>query len=101
MDKLRRACPLEVRGAAEDAAAKVSVLLQCHVSRVRPNGFTLVSDTNYAAQNGARVCRALFEVALRKGLSSLATCFLRLAKSIDRRVWWWETPLRQLEPSLR
>jgi activating signal cointegrator complex subunit 3 len=42
------------------------------------------------------VARALFEIALRKGLCSLATTFLRLARSIDRRVWWWESPLRQL-----
>jgi len=96
MDKLRKWCPLEVRGQQEEAAAKVSVLMQAYISNARPTGFTLISDTNYAAQNGARVARALFEIALRKGLCSLATTFLRLARAIDRRLWWWESPLRQL-----
>lgn len=62
--------------------------------------FTLISDTNYVAQNGARICRALFEVTLRKGLCRLSTTFLRLARCIDRRVWWWESPLRQVADAL-
>jgi activating signal cointegrator complex subunit 3 len=101
MDKLAKGAPLEVRAPLEESAGKVSVLLQCYVSQLRPTSFTLISDTNYCAQNGARVARALFEVALRKGLCSLATCFLRLAKSIDRRCWWWETPVRQIASDLK
>lgn len=33
-------------------------------------------------------------------MCSLATIFLRIARSIDKRVWWWETPLRQLSDTL-
>ncbi len=101
VDKLRRHCPLEVRCPLEEAPGKVNVLLQAYISQVRPTGFTLISDTNYAAQNGARVSRALFEIALRKGFCSLATIFLRIARSIDRRMWWWETPMRQLADTLK
>ena len=38
---------------------------------------------------------------LRQGMCSLATIFSRIARSIDRRVWWWETPLRQLAEVLK
>lgn len=37
----------------------------------------------------------MFEMALKRGKSSTALKLLRLAKSIDRRMWWSQSPLRQ------
>ncbi|CAN0004702.1 unnamed protein product, partial [Heterosigma akashiwo] len=95
----------DVKNAGDDSARKTALLLQAYISQVRVQGFTLVSDTNYIAQNGGRVARALFEVALRRGWCGLAWTYLSLAKSIDRRVWWpgsnaRQSPLRQFEGEL-
>lgn len=101
IDKLRaKACPLEVTAPVEESAGKTNVLLQAYVSQAKLTGFTVISDTNYVASNAGRVARALFEVCLRKGWCSLAGTFLRLCKTIDRRVWWFQTPLRQYEGML-
>ncbi|KAH8061224.1 hypothetical protein JL721_8885 [Aureococcus anophagefferens] len=51
----------------------------------------------------ARVCRALFEMALRAHWPSLAERLLALAKAVERRLWWFQHPVRQLadlEPNL-
>jgi hypothetical protein len=46
---------------------------------MRPVNFTLVSDTNYVAQNGARVCRALFEVcSVAQVLDTIIVSFVLL-----------------------
>jgi Sec63 Brl domain len=62
---------------------------------VHINFTTQHSDGNYIAQNAARVARALFEITLRKGWSSVARSLLQLSKAIDRRAWWFQSPLRQ------
>ena len=41
----------------------LALLRQAYISQHRCTAFTLVSDCNYVAQNGARVARALFEVS--------------------------------------
>lgn len=71
------------------------MLMQAFISNLRLKSFTLISDTNYIASNAGRVARALFEMCLRRGHSSAAAKLLRLAKSIDKRLWWFQTPLRQ------
>ena len=77
------------------------MLLQSYVSRARVSSFTLISDTNYIASNAGRVARALFEMCLKGGRSSAALKFLRLAKSIDHRFWWFQSPLRHFENELK
>ena len=39
----------------------------------------------------------MFEIALRNGWPTLAERMLALTKAIDNRVWWFQTPLRQLD----
>ncbi|CAM9807850.1 unnamed protein product, partial [Scytosiphon promiscuus] len=95
MDGMRKRCPLEVRAPLEESAGKVNVLLQSYIGGERPKSFTLASDTNYVAQNAGRVSRAVFEIALRKGWCGLALTMLEISKAIDRRVWWFQSPLRQ------
>ncbi len=98
IDGLRlSACPLDVGAAVEESAGKANVLLQAYVSHARVNGFTVISDTNYVAQNAGRVGRALFEVCLRKGWCSVAAVFLKICKALDRRMWWYQCPLRQFD----
>ncbi|KAF0776150.1 hypothetical protein AaE_000150, partial [Aphanomyces astaci] len=61
----------------------------------RLTNFTLISDTNYVAQNGSRVTRALFDICLKKGWPVAAEKVLNVAKSIDHRMWWTQSPLRR------
>ena len=96
VDKLKKeACPINVKAPVEEFSGKCCVLMQAYVSNARPSSFTLISDTNYIASNAGRVARALFEMCLRRGVSRAATELLRIAKSIDKKVWWFQSPLRQ------
>ena len=57
--------------------------------------FSLISDLNYVVTNASRIARALFEIVLRKNWPLLAGRLLKFAKSIERQMWDFETPLRQ------
>jgi hypothetical protein len=39
-------------------------------------------------------------MCLKKGRAGAALALLRIAKSCDRRIWWFQTPLRQFEGEL-
>ena len=39
--------------------------------------------------------RALFEICLKKGWPIMASRLLSLCKTVDKRLWGFETPLRQ------
>jgi activating signal cointegrator complex subunit 3 len=96
LDRLQAdACVIPV-DAVENSRGKVSCLLQAHISRSRLDTFSLVSDAAYVAQNGARLLRALFELAVRRGWPTLAERVMRFALSLDHRVWHFQHPLRQL-----
>eukprot|EP00633_Aureoumbra_lagunensis_P006332 CAMPEP_0197311416 /NCGR_PEP_ID=MMETSP0891-20130614/9875_1 /TAXON_ID=44058 ORGANISM="Aureoumbra lagunensis, Strain CCMP1510" /NCGR_SAMPLE_ID=MMETSP0891 /ASSEMBLY_ACC=CAM_ASM_000534 /LENGTH=1535 /DNA_ID=CAMNT_0042797505 /DNA_START=486 /DNA_END=5093 /DNA_ORIENTATION=- len=87
----------------DEPAGKAATLFQAHVSRIPIQSFTLGSDALYVAKNAARVCRALFELAVRARFAGLAERLLQFAIAVERRVWWFQTPIRQLadlEPSL-
>ena len=102
LDRLRESevcCPVksdELFALADEPAGKAATLLQAHVSRAPFSAFTLTSDAAYVAKNAARVCRALFEMALRAHWPSLAERLLALAKAVERRLWWFQHPVRQL-----
>lgn len=98
LDKVRKSfCPLEIKGGMDSPAGKANILLQAYISQARVTGFTLISDTNYISQNAGRVTRALFEIARKKNWPHLTFRLLAIAKSIDQRVWWFQTPLRQFK----
>ncbi len=98
IDKLRAAaCPYAISAPVEESAGKANVLLQAYISQARLQGFTVISDTNFVAQNAGRVGRALFEICLRKGWCSTAATFLEICKAVDRRLWWNQCPLRQFD----
>lgn len=94
-------CKFQTLAPVEEFSGKCNVLLQAYISRARVNSFTLISDTNYIASNAGRVARALFEMCLKNGRASAALKFLRLAKSIDHRIWWFQSPLRHFEGELK
>jgi replicative superfamily II helicase len=104
LDDLQAKCPLQMEGPVNDAATKTFVLLQAFISRQRPKGFTLISDTNYIASNASRVARAIFEMCLhddkKDGNAGTALKLLRFAKTIDNQFWWFQTPLRHFESEL-
>lgn len=49
------------------------------------------------SQNSTRIARSLFEIALCNGWPSLAEQFLTISKMIERRVWSYDHPLRQID----
>ncbi len=101
LDKLKVVCPMPISVPTTETNGKVNVLLQAYISsKLQPKAFTLLSDMLYIAQNAARIARALFETSLKKGWSSLAYTMLRIAMSIDRRMWWFQSPLRQFTGEL-
>ncbi|KAF1778750.1 P-loop containing nucleoside triphosphate hydrolase [Phytophthora cactorum] len=79
LEKLkRRFCRFDVLGGGMDTyTGKTNILLQSLIGRARVTSFTLISDTNYVAQNGSRVCRALFEICLKKNSARKAEKFLQ------------------------
>ena len=96
-----KCCPLPVTPPIHEPSDKAYVLLQAYISRYSIRSFTLISDTNYIASNGGRVARAMFEMCLKKSEASPALKLLRIAKSVDQRIWWFQTPLRQFEGELK
>ncbi|KAK7480723.1 hypothetical protein BaRGS_00027984, partial [Batillaria attramentaria] len=99
MEELERlvedGCEMLVPGGKENTHGKVNILLQSYVSRVSVDAFSLVSDMAYVAQNAGRIMRALFEMALRQGWPVMAGRLLEQCKTIDKRLWGFEHPLRQ------
>jgi pre-mRNA-splicing helicase BRR2 len=70
--KLMTRVPIPVKEGMEEPSAKVNVLLQAYISRLRMDGFALVSDMVYVHQSAARLFRALFEICLRRGWAELS-----------------------------
>ncbi|KPI41227.1 putative helicase mug81 [Cyphellophora attinorum] len=77
--------------------AKTNILLQAYISRARIEDFTLVSDSNYIAQNAGRICRALFEIALKRGWGHQCLVLLSMCKAIEKRIWPFQHPLYQFD----
>ncbi|BFZ53989.1 Putative steryl acetyl hydrolase mug81 [Savitreella phatthalungensis] len=96
LDELKSfAAPCAIKSEVSTVEGKVNVLLQAYVSRAAIDDFALVSDTNYVAQNGSRVCRALFEIVLSRSWPSAAT-ILSVCKMLEKRMWSFEHPLAQM-----
>eukprot|EP00762_Andalucia_godoyi_P001056 ANDGO_02041.mRNA.1 DExH-box ATP-dependent RNA helicase DExH14 len=83
-------------GEISDLDNKVAILLQCLFARARVKTFSLSSDMMYISQNAARIFRALFDMAVRRRRSTTAIRFLEYAICVDRQMWPWDHPLKQL-----
>ena len=93
--KLMERVPYPVKGAMDEPASKMNVLLQAYISGLRLSGYTLMSDMVYVSQSAGRIMRALFEVAMRRGWAQLTFTALDFCKMIEHRMWVVMNPLRQ------
>ncbi|KJH43141.1 Sec63 domain protein [Dictyocaulus viviparus] len=95
-------CVLPLRGEGlSSVAGKVNVLLQSYISRTFIRSFSLISESLYIQQNAGRLCRAIFEIVLRKGWAQATNAFLTMSKCIEKRMWPHQSSLRQLQEFLR
>jgi len=95
LQKLLDRVPIPVKESLEDKIAKVNVLLQAFISRLKMDGYALASDMVYVQQSAGRIMRALFEIVVRRGWAHLANRALTVCKMIDKRMWSTQSPLRQ------
>ena len=93
--KLLGRVPIPVKEGMEDPQAKINVLLQAYISRLKLEGLALMADMVYVTQSAGRILRAIFEICLRKGWSQVARTALDLCKMAEKRMWPTMTPLRQ------
>lgn len=93
---VRSSCPIPVKGGLENKTGKANILLQAYISQARIETSALVSDTMFVVQSAPRIVRGLFEVALRRGWTTLTDKLLNFSKIIERRLWPFSHPLRQL-----
>ncbi|EWC44224.1 putative helicase mug81 [Drechslerella stenobrocha 248] len=94
---LENDCPCDIEGTLDTAHGKTNVLLQSYISRANIEDFALVLDTNYIAQNAARIARALFLIALERRWGFLCLTLLSICKSIEKRRWSYDHPLTQFD----
>ncbi|EPS38856.1 hypothetical protein H072_7384 [Dactylellina haptotyla CBS 200.50] len=95
LQKLLGKVPIPVKEGAEDPQAKINVLLQAYISRLKLDGLALMADMVYVTQSAGRILRAVFEMCLKKGWSSVSKVALELCKTVEKRMWPTMTPLRQ------
>jgi antiviral helicase SLH1 len=86
-----------IEGGNDMPSTKTNVLLQSYISRARLEDFALVSDSAYVAQNSARICRALFMIALNRGWGYQCLVLLSLCKSIEKQMWDSQHPFHQFD----
>ncbi|KAK2808482.1 hypothetical protein FQN50_004690 [Emmonsiellopsis sp. PD_5] len=98
LDRLRlEALKTEVEGTNDTAHAKTNILLQSYISRARIEDFALVSDSAYVAQNAARICRALFMIALNRRWGYQCQVLLSTCKSVEKQLWPFQHPFHQFD----
>jgi len=95
LGKLLGRVPVPVKETIDEPHAKINVLLQAYISRLRLDGLALMADLVYVTQSAGRIIRALFEICLKKGWSSVAKTALDLCKMAEKRMWPTMSPLRQ------
>ncbi|TIA42143.1 Sec63-domain-containing protein [Aureobasidium pullulans] len=93
--KLLGRVPIPVKETIDEPNCKINVLLQAYVSRLKLDGLALMADLVYVTQSAGRILRAVFEIALKKGLASVVKDALNLCKMAEKRMWPTMSPLRQ------
>ncbi|KAF2452650.1 Sec63 Brl domain-containing protein [Lineolata rhizophorae] len=95
ISKLVQSVPIPVKEGIDEPHAKINVLLQAYISRLKLEGLALMADMVYVTQSAGRILRAIFDIALKKGWASVAKTALDLCKMAEKRMWPIMTPLRQ------
>jgi pre-mRNA-splicing helicase BRR2 len=93
--KLLGRVPIPVKESLEEPTAKINVLLQAYISRLKLDGLALMADMVYVTQSAGRILRAIFEITLKKGWATVAKTALDLCKMAEKRMWPTMSPLRQ------
>lgn len=97
LSKLASKVPIPVKESPSEPSAKVNILLQAYISRLKLEGFALVSDMAFIQQSAARIMRALFEIALRRRWAGLTKLTMEFANMVAHRIWKSQSPLRQFK----
>jgi pre-mRNA-splicing helicase BRR2 len=97
LSKLATRVPIPVKESPNEPSAKINILLQAYISRLKLDGFALVSDMAFIQQSAARIMRALFEISLRRGWASLSKLTLAFSNMVAYRIWRSQSPLRQFK----
>ena len=97
---LEQDCWFQVMGGPGHPHGKVNILLQSYISRKRVETFSLISDLHYISQNGGRILRGLFDIALKKGWPRVTQTLLLIAKCVDLQLWPYDHPLCQMQSML-
>ena len=98
--KLLGRVPIPIKESIEEPQAKINVLLQAYISRLKLEGLALMADLVYVTQSAGRILRAIFEISLKKAWASVAKTALDLCKMAEQRMWPTMTPLRQFPRSM-
>lgn len=53
----------------------------------------------YVAQNGGRIIRGLFEIALSRKWATVCSVLLAMSKAVEKRMWPYEHPITQFDLS--
>lgn len=95
--KLIDRVPVPVKEGLDEPAAKINVLLQAYISRLKLEGLALASDMVYVTQSAGRIVRCLAEICLKRGWAGVAQRALALCKEVNHRMWASQSPLRQFK----
>lgn len=95
LGKLANRVPIPIKESMDEPSAKVNALLQAYISNLKLEGFALVADMTFIRQSAARLCRAIFEITLRRRWAAVACKALNLCKMVERRIWLSQSPIRQ------
>ncbi|PJF19335.1 hypothetical protein PSACC_00855 [Paramicrosporidium saccamoebae] len=97
LDLLRDGAPMRLKHDVATPEGKASLLIMAHISKYHLDSFSLISDSNYVAQNGGRVFRALFEILRTQGWLHAALRCLTMCISFERKIWPMQHPLTQFD----
>lgn len=95
ISKLLDMAPVPIKESVDEPAAKINVLLQAYICKLKLDGFALAADMVYVTQSAGRLLRAMYEICLVKRWAALTRLSLDLCKMVERRMWLSNSPLRQ------
>ncbi|KAI3897675.1 hypothetical protein MKW92_038461 [Papaver armeniacum] len=83
--KLLDHVPIPVKESLEEPSAKINVLLQAYISKLKLQGLSLTSDMVFITQS----------IVLKRGWAQVAEKALNLCKMVGKQMWSVQMPLRQ------
>lgn len=100
IDLKRSNCCFKVPLTPDHNEAKVNILIQTLLSRGKVNSFSLISDTFFVQQNVKRICRGLFDYAIRRGMPIFSRRLLTFSKMFELEQWDFQSPMKQFSKQI-